>query len=119
MALGIVWLAHRIALEQFGASAAALAAWLTLAILPLTYYAKTVNLDVPYVFWLTLSLLFFARLFNARPKPADFFLFTLFAVVAVCTKDQAYGFYVLPVNKSAELPPSARWLFTPFVLSAW
>ncbi len=34
-------------------------------------------------------------------------------------RDQAYGFYVLPLNKSAELPPSARWLFTPFVLSAW
>jgi hypothetical protein len=96
MAIGIVWLVHRIAFEQFGESAAAFAAWITLAMLPLTYYAKTANLDVPYVFWLTLSMLYFARLFNRTAKPSDFYFFTLFAVVAVCTKDQAYGFYVLP-----------------------
>ena len=96
MALGIVWLAHRIAREHFGDRAAAFTAWTTLALLPLAYYAKTVNLDVPYVFWLTLSLLFFARLVTDRPRPSDFYLFTLFAVAAVCTKDQAYGFYVLP-----------------------
>ena len=96
MAIGIVWLVHRIAFEQFGQSAAAFAAWIALAMLPLTYYAKTANLDVPYVFWLTLSMLFFARLLNRRAKPPDFYFFTLFGVVAVCTKDQAYGFYVLP-----------------------
>jgi hypothetical protein len=96
MALGIVWIAHRIALEQFGRQAAAFTAWLILALLPLSYYAKTANLDVPYVFWLMLSLLFFARLFTASPTARDFSLFTLFGVVAICTKDQAYGFYVLP-----------------------
>ena len=96
MAIGIVWIAHRIALEQFGATAAAFTAWFTLALLPLSYYAKTVNLDVPYVFWLMLSLLFFARLFSGAPKPSHFYCFTLSGVAAICTKDQAYGFYVLP-----------------------
>ena len=96
MAVGIVWLAHRIALEQFGTTAAAFTAWFTLALLPLSYYAKTVNLDVPYVFWLMLSLLFFSRLFSGTPKASDFYGFTLFGIAAICTKDQAYGFYVLP-----------------------
>ena len=96
MALGIVWAAHRIALEQFGSRAATIAAWLTLAALPLAFYAKTANTDVPYVFWLSLSLLFFARARTEAVRAADFYLFTLFGVVAVCTKDQAYGFFVLP-----------------------
>lgn len=96
MAIGIVWIAHRIALEQFGTRAAAFTAWFTLALLPLSYYAKTVNLDVPYVFWLMLSLLFFVRLISDTPKASDFYGFTLFGVVAICTKDQAYGFYLLP-----------------------
>jgi hypothetical protein len=118
MALGIVWIAHRIAFEQFGRQAGAFTAWLALSFLPLSYYAKTANLDVPYVFWLMLSLLFFARLFSASPRSRDFYLFTFFGVVAICTKDQAYGFYVLPgvyllVAGLRGPRAGAAWLATP------
>ncbi|HVJ89538.1 MAG TPA: hypothetical protein VM580_07015, partial [Labilithrix sp.] len=59
-----------------------------------TYYAHTTNLDVPYLFWATWSLLFFTRAL-ARREP--YFLRRAFvlAVLAVGTKDQAYGLVLL------------------------
>jgi len=70
------------------------AALITALIVPFEYYAKTINLDVPYVFWFVLSLLFFVRIVKTHRR-RDYLLFTAAAVLAVCTKDQAYGLYVL------------------------
>jgi hypothetical protein len=44
---------------------------------------------------LTLSLLFYLRI-DRTGRPRDFYLFALAGVAAICTKDQAYGFFVLP-----------------------
>ncbi|MBX3262652.1 MAG: hypothetical protein KF782_23430 [Labilithrix sp.] len=60
----------------------------------LTYYAHTSNLDVPYLFWGTWALLNFARAI-ARREPRRLRRAFVLAVLAVGTKDQAYGMFLL------------------------
>jgi 4-amino-4-deoxy-L-arabinose transferase-like glycosyltransferase len=60
----------------------------------LTYYAHTSNLDVPYLFWATLALLQFTRALG-RHQPRLLRRALTFAVLAVGTKDQAYGLFLL------------------------
>jgi hypothetical protein len=50
--------------------------------------------DIPYIFWFALSLLFYVRILKNH-NLADYLLFGAAAALAVCAKDQAYGFYVL------------------------
>jgi dolichyl-phosphate-mannose-protein mannosyltransferase/PA14 domain-containing protein len=95
MGIGIVALTYAIARENFGVRAGVFAAAIVAVAMPLTYYSKIANLDVPYVFWLTMSLLFYLRIYRTG-RPRDFYLFALAGVAAICTKDQAYGFFVLP-----------------------
>ena len=114
MAVGVIGLVYAAAREQKGARAGALAAMIACSILPLTYYAKTSNLDVPYVFWLTLALVAYLRILRTQ-SPQNYYLFALAAVASICTKDQAYGFFVLPFclllwrslryRRSADRPP--------------
>lgn len=95
MAIGILFFIYRVAAEQWrprtGIAAAAFAA----GILPLAYYAKTSNVDVPYHFSLALALVFAMRAVR-RGAPSDYYGFTIAGMAAVCTKDQAYGYLVLP-----------------------
>lgn len=60
----------------------------------LTYYAHTTNLDVPYLFWGTWALLLFTRAITRR-APRLLRRALVFAVLAVGTKDQAYGLFLL------------------------
>jgi 4-amino-4-deoxy-L-arabinose transferase-like glycosyltransferase len=62
----------------------------------LTYYGQVTNLDVPYLFWCALSLLWWMRGI-ARQEPARFRLAILFAAAAVATKDQAYAVFLLSI----------------------
>jgi hypothetical protein len=64
--------------------------------MPAMYYGKMANLDVPFVFWFSVSLGSFVRLATSDPSAVDGVVFALTAALAVCTKDQAYGLYVLP-----------------------
>ena len=60
----------------------------------LTYYGKTSNLDVPYLFWATWSLVLLARAMRGhRSFRAGFVL----AALAIATKDQAYAMFVLAI----------------------
>jgi hypothetical protein len=95
MALAIIVCVYRVTTEAFDTRAGLLAAAMVTTTLPVAYYAKTVNLDVPYTFWFSASLLFYARTFRSR-EASNFYLFALLATLAISTKDQAYGFYVLP-----------------------
>jgi len=49
---------------------------------------------VPYLFWALVSLRFLLRAVE-RPRPRDLLGFAVAAVLAVATKDQAYGLYAL------------------------
>lgn len=95
MALGALVVVYLTARMEHGRRAGLAAAAILAATLPLSYYAKTANLDVPYVFWLLVSLYFYLRVWHSG-KAADSCLFAASAALAVSTKDQAYGFFVLP-----------------------
>ena len=73
----------------FAAAACALGA-------TLTYYGQVTNLDVPYLFWCVLSLLWCMRAI-AGHEPARFREAALFAAAALATKDQAYAIFLLSV----------------------
>lgn len=90
--------------ELFDRRASLLSASLVALMVPFVFYAKLANLDVPYVFWWMVSLLFLLRCLK-RHHRRDYLLFAMTAVLAVCTKDQAYGLYVLTV----PLLLVARW----------
>jgi hypothetical protein len=99
--------------RRTGLIAAAIAALTT----PFLYYAKTANVDVPYLFWWALSLVFYLRLLDSG-RLSDYVLFAAAATLSVCTKDQAYGLYLLApvviveqmwrVNRQAGLPHAFR-----------
>lgn len=77
----------------FGKRAGLLAAAMVALLSPFVYYAKTANVEVPYVFWFTASLFFYVRLIRSIAL-ADIVLFTATATLAICTKDQAYALYL-------------------------
>jgi Dolichyl-phosphate-mannose-protein mannosyltransferase len=62
---------------------------------PFVYYAKMANLDVPYLFYFAVALWAYTRIMDDLGA-RNFIVFGLAAVAAVCTKDQAYGLFVLP-----------------------
>lgn len=80
--------------RTFGKRAGIFAAATLSLVVPFVYYAKTANLDVPYLFWFAVSLLFYLRLLETLAFP-DFIGFAVCATLAICTKDQAYGLYLL------------------------
>jgi hypothetical protein len=95
MAICILALLYRLTRDEFGHRAGLFAAVVALSILPLTYYSKTANLDVPYLFWLTASWVFYIRAIRTG-RITSACLFAATGAAAIATKDQAYGFYVLP-----------------------
>ena len=94
MALGTVWLIYRTGREIYGRRSAVFAALTTALIPPFVYFAKTANVDGPFLLWVAASFLFYIRIFD-RHRLRDYVLFAVCAMLAVGTKDQAYGLYVL------------------------
>lgn len=99
-AAGVVLLVFRTAKEAVGDRAALPAAAVVVVSPTFVYYAKTANLEMAYLFWFALSLLFFVRAWR-EGRLRDFLLCSAAAVAAVTTKDQAYGLY--PVLMAASL----------------
>ncbi|HMH65910.1 MAG TPA: hypothetical protein VK515_10000, partial [Rhizomicrobium sp.] len=60
----------------------------------LTYYGQVSNLDVPYLFWSVLALLWGMRVVMER-APRHFWGAALFAGAAIATKDQACALFAL------------------------
>jgi 4-amino-4-deoxy-L-arabinose transferase-like glycosyltransferase len=97
----------------------------------LTYYGQVTNLDVPYLFWSVLSLLWCMRAI-ARHEPARLREAALFAAAAIATKDQAYAIFLLSVplvlllwfsadswprrNASSVIPVFLFWTVAAIVL---
>ena len=96
LSLGVLIVVYRCGREVGEARAGVLAAALLALSVPFAYYAKMANLDVPYLFWFALSLLFFLRTLR-RARTMDLVLFALAGAAAVATKDQAFALYVLTV----------------------
>lgn len=90
--LVVVYLCGR---ELFDRRAGVAAALIVALMPPWVYYSKLANVDVPYLFWLLLSMYFFLRLARTRHR-RDLYLLAATAALSVATKDQAYAFYVLP-----------------------
>jgi 4-amino-4-deoxy-L-arabinose transferase-like glycosyltransferase len=80
--------------QAFGRRSGLWAAGIMALTTPFVYYAKTANVDVPYLFWFSLSLVYYVRVLKGGPL-RDYVLFATYATCSVCTKDQAYGLYVL------------------------
>ena len=83
-----------VAARVFGRRSALFAAAIFALAVPFPYYAKTANLDVPYVFWFAVSLVFYFRLLETV-RVQDAVAFAAAATLAICTKDQAYALYPL------------------------
>jgi hypothetical protein len=94
LALATVALVYRVGREIYDRRSALFTAAVLVCVAPYVYYAKMGNLDVPYIFWFTLSLLFYVRILKHH-RLRDYVLFALMAAATVCTKDQAYGLYTL------------------------
>lgn len=104
MSLAVTWAVAKMAEEATGrARAGWCAAAFTGVNVPLTYYAHTSNLDVPYLFWASLALLELMRAI-ARREDRRLRRVAVLAALAVATKDQAYALFVLGV---------------PFAFGAW
>ena len=94
LALVTLWIVYRVARETGDRTSALWAVALVAPTLPLVYYAKTANLDVPYLVWFALSAFFLLRALETGRWPAYVGLGAS-AALAVSTKDQAYGLYVV------------------------
>jgi len=94
MSLGIIWCVAEMARLVAGLRAGLLAAIACALNFGLTYYGQVSNLDVPYLFWACLALLWCMRAVTEH-APRRFWLAALFAAAAVATKDQAYALFLL------------------------
>jgi hypothetical protein len=95
MGIGTLFGVALIAARTIGATYAWPAAFCAGAFLPFAFYAKTINLDVPYVFWFVVSCLFLVDA-HRHGRARDCVGFGITAAAAVATKDQTYALYVLP-----------------------
>ena len=108
MALGVLALLRAIGRRLWDESAGAAAALLFILSPVTLYYARNANLDIPYVFWLAAALLVYVRILQERRR-RDYLWLGILAALAVCTKDQAYGFILfMPLALLPALPPKRR-----------
>jgi hypothetical protein len=63
--------------------------------LPFVFYAKTANLEAPYLFWTALALVFMVEA-GSTGRLRSWIGAGASAALAVATKDHAYGLFVLP-----------------------
>lgn len=97
MGVGILCTIYALGARVFDRRSAVFATLIAAFTATFVYYSKTANLDVPAAFWVLLSLHFFVKHVESDDG-RDLMWFAITAVVAMCTKDQAYAFYVLPVG---------------------
>ncbi|MGH7327063.1 MAG: ArnT family glycosyltransferase [Polyangiaceae bacterium] len=109
MSIGIIYAIAKMAELVAGKRAGICAALVASTNVILTYYGQTTNLDVPYLFWASLSLLALARAVVGE-EPRLLRRVAIFGALAVATKDQAYALFVLTLPITLVLwPISDRW----------
>jgi len=95
MALGVVLMVGQLAEQIGGRSLSWPAALCATASLPFVFYAKLANVDVPYLFWFAAALLFY-RDAVVTSRARSVMGFALTGMLAIATKDQAYGLFAVP-----------------------
>lgn len=95
MAAAAVVVAFRIGRVVWDRRTALLCAAAAFVPYPMFYYAKTGNVEVPYLLWTSLALLFYARMALGGPDIRSAAALGLFAALSTATKDQAAGFFLL------------------------
>jgi hypothetical protein len=104
--------------RAFGARVGLFAAALAALSAPFVYYAKAANVDIPYLLWFTISLVFYLRVLDGGAR-SDFVGWGVAAACAVCTKDQAYGLYLLtPIPVVIESWRAKRPIAAPLGVAA-
>ena len=96
MATGTVFLIYLTARRLIDRPGPLIAAAIVAFSAPFVFYAKTINLEAPYLFWFALSLYFFVRTL-AHHRLTDYLGFAATMTLSICTKDQAFALYVLPL----------------------
>ncbi len=109
MALGNVWALGRIGALVRGPRAGALVAAAAACNAVLVYYAHTTALEVPSLFWGTLALSVLASAITSR-EPRRLRRFALLGALAIGTKDQAAGLFLLGAPLSILVWP----VFSPW-----
>ena len=102
LSLGIIWCVGAMAELVAGRRAGLFAAGACALNFALTYYGQVSNLDVPYLFWALLALLWVMRAV-CEAQPQRFWLAALFAAAAIAAKDQAYALFALSLPAFALL----------------
>jgi PA14 domain-containing protein/dolichyl-phosphate-mannose-protein mannosyltransferase len=88
--------------RAFGARAGLSGAALLALVVPFSYYAKAANVDMPYMMWFAICLVFYLRVLDGGAA-ANYAAWAAFGTLAVCSKDQAYGLLVvMPVAAIVE-----------------
>jgi hypothetical protein len=109
LSLGIIWCVGEMARLVAGRRAGLFAAGAAALNFGLTYYGQVSNLDVPYLVWGMLALLWCMRAVQEQ-NVRRFWGAALFAAAAVATKDQAYALFLLSLPLFLAL-----W----FAVNAW
>ena len=109
MSLSIIWCIGEMTRRIAGKRAGLFAAGACALGVVFTYYSQVSNLDVPYLFWASLSLLLCMRAVTER-RSRLFWWAALLAAAAIATKDQAYAVFAL------SLP---LFLLAWFMADAW
>jgi dolichyl-phosphate-mannose-protein mannosyltransferase len=94
MGAAIILLVYMAVNELFDRRAAIFSALLVAICYPFVYYAHNANVDVPYLFWALLAIIYFLKLLKYG-QLKFYVLFAFFAALSICTKDQAYGLFIL------------------------
>ena len=94
MGVGTILLIAQLGRQVFDRKTGWLAA-LGMTLTPLyVYYAKIANLDIPVLFWSIAFLIVYIEILKHH-RLRDYVLGAIVAAIAVCTKDQFYGFCIL------------------------
>ena len=94
MGVGIVLLVYLTVCELFDRRSALFSALMVALCYPLVFYAHNANVDVPYLFWALLAIYYFLRVLK-HGSLKEYVLFALFGTLSICTKDQAFGLFLL------------------------